>query len=105
MLAEADDYELKQTLWQTEGPVVVFFHTPLCGTCKVGRKMLDVALAALPDIPAFACNLNAMPHYAQEWQIESIPCLVVVERLKVVEKIYAFQSAGHLFRVLQPYCS
>lgn len=105
MLEETDDYQLQELLWKAEGPIVVFFHTPLCGTCAVGRKMLTVALAALPDISAASCNLNAMPHWAQDWQISSIPCLVIVERLKVVEKVTAFESAGHLFRVLQPYCN
>ncbi len=105
MLEEVEDSELQERLWKADGPLVVFFHTPLCGTCKVGRKMLTVALAALPEIPSVACNLNAMPHWAQDWQITSVPCLLVVERLKVVERVYAFESAGHLFRVLQPYCS
>ncbi|RIE04780.1 thioredoxin domain-containing protein [Cohnella faecalis] len=45
----------------TRGPLAVFIHTPLCGTCKLARKMLDVVREVLPEAPLVAANLNAMP--------------------------------------------
>ncbi|MBP1155504.1 MULTISPECIES: thioredoxin family protein [unclassified Paenibacillus] len=57
----------------------VYFYTPLCGTCKVGIRMLEVVVAMHPDIPVGLCNINYAQALAQGWRIESVPCLVKLE--------------------------
>lgn len=101
MIVEVSEQTLTEHLWSTRKPIVAFVHTPFCGTCKVARKMLEVAVATLGDsMTVYAANLNEMPDRAQEWQIESVPALLVVSPSRIHERIYAFQSVEVVYRTL-----
>ncbi|MDQ0247292.1 thioredoxin-like negative regulator of GroEL [Bacillus fengqiuensis] len=82
--------------------VVVFFYTPLCGTCQVAKKMLTVAEAMLPGAEIGMCNLNFMPHQAKQYEIESVPCLIMIERNEIRQKMYAFHSIEYILNELKP---
>jgi thiol-disulfide isomerase/thioredoxin len=92
--------ELQLSAWREHlfmDTLILFVYTPLCGTCKVAFRMLEVVEHMLPDLPLFACNLNLMPEIAREWKIESVPCLVVLKRGVVREKRYAMRSVESLY--------
>lgn len=81
-------------------PTIVFFYTPLCGTCKLAKQMLEVAQATLPEtdtVNVMLCNLNHMPSIAKEWEITSVPCLTFLNHGKIVEKVYSFQSVDNIY--------
>lgn len=81
-----------------EKRTLVYFYTPFCGTCREARRMLALALEALPEKPpAYSCNLNLAAELAQKWQIESVPCLLVFNGGKIEKRIYAFRSTSFLF--------
>ncbi|GMX64639.1 hypothetical protein Elgi_39080 [Paenibacillus elgii] len=79
-------------------PRYVFFYTPLCGTCKVGERMLEVVAALNPRTPVGRCNINFSPVLARNWQIESVPCLVRWQRGTVADKKYRFDDVQELHR-------
>ncbi|MFC3886667.1 thioredoxin family protein [Bacillus songklensis] len=83
--------------------VIVFFHTPLCGTCQLAKKMLTVTEALLPDVEIGMCNLNFMPDKAEIYAIESVPCLIMIENNQVKKKIYAFHSIEYLLEELKSF--
>ncbi|WLD92725.1 thioredoxin family protein [Alkalihalobacillus sp. AL-G] len=82
---------------------VVFFYTPLCGTCKLASQMLKITDEALgaESIELFECNLNLHPEMAVQWEIESVPCLLFISGGKVREKLYSFRSVDYIFEKLQ----
>ncbi|QCT02765.1 hypothetical protein E6C60_2050 [Paenibacillus algicola] len=59
-------------------PVIVFLHTPFCGTCKAARKMLEVAEAMLPDGMLLESDVNFLPDLVQQLQVRSVPALLAV---------------------------
>lgn len=84
-------------LWTSaRGPLAVFVHTPLCGTCKAARRMLEVAHAMAPDWEIADANLNWMPEMAQIFRIESVPCLIIKRSDGMVLKQYRFGSVTEL---------
>jgi len=84
-------------LWTAaRGPLVVFVHTPLCGTCKAARRMLEVAHALAPELVIAEANLNWMPEMAQIFRIESVPCLIIKRSDGNVSKYYRFGSVTDL---------
>ena len=87
---ERSDWERAWT--DVPGPLAVFVHTPLCGTCALARRMLAVVEQVRPDIPLVAANLNAMPGIALFFRIESVPCLLVKSREGEWTKQYRFPS-------------
>jgi thioredoxin 1 len=78
---------------------VVFFHTPLCGTCKVAKRMLEIVEVAA-KISIKSCNINTASHIAEKYSIESVPCLIVMNRDEIKDKIYAFHSVDYLYKLL-----
>ena len=59
--------------------LAVFLYTPLCGTCQVARRMLEVAEQLLPPDTLVAVNVNTAPHWVQEQQIASVPALYIID--------------------------
>ena len=82
---------------------ILFVNSPMCGTCIVARKML-VGIEELLDRELFY-ELNALvnPTFMQQFQVESVPCLLIVKDGHVHEKIYAFRSMTYLMSVLAKY--
>jgi thioredoxin 1 len=102
VLQEIDEKQLRSILAAASTEVSLFIHTPLCGTCKVARRMLEIALQTLPHkTVVYVCDLNLMPRLAEEWQIESVPCLLRWSHGKVIRKTYAFQSVDHVWNWLR----
>lgn len=79
----------------------LYFYTPMCGTCQVAGKMLTVIDQLLPEIPSGKADLNYLPEMAERFEIESVPCLIVLNKGEPLEKIYAFQSVPYLYEKLK----
>lgn len=97
-LKKSDLYSLlaKEETW------ALYLHTPLCGTCKVGEKMLQVVYAMHPVLPLYKADLNFLPELAREWKIKSVPCLAIIEKGKLERKVHAMGSVVDLLKELQP---
>ncbi|WP_070119489.1 thioredoxin family protein [Bacillus marinisedimentorum] len=78
----------------------VYFYTPMCGTCKLAGKMLEVTEAMQPGLQILKGNLNIMPAIAEQWEIESVPCLLLYGA-GGTEKMYAFHSVEHVNKKLK----
>ncbi|MDW0117564.1 thioredoxin family protein [Sporosarcina thermotolerans] len=75
---------------------VFYLYTPMCGTCMVASIMVEVISAMKPDLPIGKADLNFIEDLAIDYEIESVPCLLIQENGKVTHKIYAFQSVPYL---------
>lgn len=73
-----------------------YLYTPLCGTCAVASKMMQVVTAMKQTTPIGKADLNYLEDLAIDYKIESVPCLLIAENGIVKEKIYAFHSVPHL---------
>ncbi|MCM3718826.1 thioredoxin family protein [Fictibacillus phosphorivorans] len=86
-------------------PFFLYLETPLCGTCKVGKRMTEVAVETVraqrgTELPYGVCNINEMPELAEQYGVTSVPCLMVLSRGMAVKKIYALQSAGNIYQTM-----
>jgi thioredoxin-like negative regulator of GroEL len=100
-IQELEEAALLDRIQQNGGQAGVFFFTPLCGTCMVGERMLEIAEATGVKTPLYKININYAPKLRDQWQIASVPCLVVLEGGSPVRKEYAMQSAQHLYSLLR----
>lgn len=90
----------EQTMKQE--PIAAFYlYTPMCGTCAVASKMMNVVEQLLPELPLGKANLNYMEDLAHQHEIESVPCLLLARDGKIVQKVYAFQSVLNLYEILK----
>ncbi|GER68197.1 thiol reductase thioredoxin [Weizmannia acidilactici] len=90
---------LSERIMQEE-KLALYFYTPLCGTCQLAGKMLDIVEQAAKQFTYAKANLNYVPKMAEIYQIESVPCLLLFEKGNLKEKVYAFHSVPHLFEKL-----
>lgn len=79
----------------------LYFYTPMCGTCQVASKMLKVIEQLLPDVSSGKADLNYLPEMAERFEIESVPCLILLKKGEEQEKVYAFQSVPYLYEKLK----
>ncbi|GAA3404564.1 thioredoxin family protein [Paenibacillus hodogayensis] len=100
-MPERSEAELRK---QTESgePFAVYMYTPLCGTCKVAARMLEIVEAMRPAYAPVRVNVNELPKLAQQWQVESVPCLLHIEGGAVQRRLYAFASVETVLAFLEP---
>lgn len=79
---------------------LIFGYTPMCGTCKMSEKMLDIA-NEIVRLPVIKVNLNFHPEWSKEKEIMSVPVLLVINRDTELKRIYAFQSVPYLLENLK----
>ena len=60
-------------------PVIVFLHTPLCGTCAAARKMIEIVEHVVPDMKLLEADVNFLPGIVERYQIRSVPALLAVQ--------------------------
>ncbi|MEK4875826.1 MULTISPECIES: thioredoxin domain-containing protein [Bacillus] len=85
------------------GKTVLYFYTPLCGTCAVAGKMVDVIEKLFPDCTFAKADINYHEDFAHQYEIESVPCLMIFDKKELKDKIYAFHSVPFLYEKLSQY--
>ena len=100
-LQELNEKELLALSQADIGRAAVLFTTPMCGTCKVAERMLEIADAAGTDYSVFKSNINFTPRLRETWRIASVPCLIVLKNGQVVRQEYAMRSVDYLYGLLK----
>lgn len=90
-----------QQLMNEKEQTAFFVYTPMCGTCDVSKKFLEVIEVLLPDLPLGMANINYLEDLPYELKIESVPCLIITEQGQIKEKVYAFKSVPFLYEILK----
>ncbi|WP_436861078.1 thioredoxin family protein [Staphylococcus caeli] len=83
-----------------EDKYLIFGYTPMCGTCKVSERMLDIANEIL-KLSITKIDLNFHPDFSQQHEIQSVPVLMVMSKGEEQKRIYAFQSVPYLLENLK----
>lgn len=81
----------------------VFIHSRFCGTCHVARSFLDKIENTHQQELFYEINASLSPAFLQEYQIASVPCLLIIQHHEVKERIYTFYSVGNIYRYLYTY--
>ncbi|HLR09466.1 MAG TPA: thioredoxin family protein [Bacillota bacterium] len=83
--------------------LLLYIHTPFCGTCRLARTML-MKIESLHNKDIFyEMNAAFFPQFMQEAQVESVPCLLIKQDGKIVEKVYVFRSVANIYQYLFAY--
>ncbi len=75
-------------------PVIVFLHTPFCGTCAAARKMINIVEHVVPDVQLLEADVNFLPDIVERYQIRSVPALLAIQSSPLVapEVLYRMGS-------------
>lgn len=100
-MQELSRQQMNQQLSEGKQPFAVYLYTPLCGTCKIARQMLDIVTVMEPSLPIYQMNINYIPDLSMEWKIRSVPCLIIVQNGQVKAPLYRMESVDHLLVYLR----
>lgn len=81
----------------------VYAYTPLCGTCQLAGKMVEVAEKIARHFAWGRLDVNYHEEFAIRYGVESVPCLLIFQEGQLMEKIYAFQSVPYIYEKLNQY--
>lgn len=90
-------------LWKGETPLFLFVHTPFCGTCQLAENMLRMIENKVSALQIYKLNASLYPDFMEQYQITSVPCLLIVKSGEVQEIFYAFHSVPYLVHKLIPH--
>lgn len=82
--------EFKKILSENK-KVVVDFYADWCGPCKMMSPMFEAAATEVKDVVFIKLNVDELQSIAQEFEISSIPTMILFKDGKLFE-----QSAGFM---------
>ncbi|TMU84603.1 thioredoxin family protein [Bacillus sp. BHET2] len=97
---EVSNTEALHDLIEDHALEAVYLYTPMCGTCQVASKMMEVVKKLPQPFHFTKANLNYLPQFAEHQSIESVPCLILFKDGVEKERVYAFQSVPFLYETL-----
>jgi thioredoxin 1 len=84
-----------------EGKVLVDCYAEWCGPCKMLSPIVDELSEELTDVKFFKLNVDDNQELAQEYQIMSIPTLLIYEDGKLVNTSVGLKSKDELKELLK----
>ncbi len=82
---------------------IYFCYTPLCGTCKLAKKMLESWNEKHQETTIYSINLNINRKLAMDWKIKSVPYIAIFVNGMKAHEFYAFHSIENIHRQLAPF--
>ena len=70
----------------SDRPVLLDFRASWCGPCRMVGPILDEIAEEREDIKVCKINIDEEPELANEYQIMSIPSLMVLQNGKVINR-------------------
>lgn len=87
---------------QSSKPVLIDFYANWCMPCKMLAPVIDEIASEVQDVKICKVNVDEQAELAQQFQIMSIPTLVVMKDGKVVNKTMGARPKREILNMLRP---
>ena len=99
MVKEILDSEYENVI--KEGKVVIDCYAPWCGPCKMISPIIDKLSEEITNTKFYKINVDNAEKITSEYQIMSIPTILIFENGKLIDKIVGFKSKSELEELLK----
>ena len=93
-------HNFHQEVLESEKPVLLDFWAPWCGPCRMIAPTLDEIAEEREDIKVCKVNVDEEPELASQYQIVSIPTLLVIKDGKIVNKSLGARPKAQILDLL-----
>lgn len=101
MVHELTDVTFQNEVIQGKKPYIIDFWAAWCGPCKMLAPILDELEKDYKGKLNFAkLNIDSYESLAREYEIMSIPCLVVFSKGKEVDRIIGLAPKGEMKKLI-----
>ncbi len=83
---EANNNNFEEVVLKHTGKVLVDFNAEWCGPCKMLKPSLEAVAAHSSDAKIVSVNIDDAEELAEQYNVASIPCLVLFENGKEVKR-------------------
>jgi thioredoxin 1 len=84
MAKDIKESEFTLEVMQSEQPVLIDFHAPWCGPCKLVAPMLEEISKERPQLKIVKVDVDQAPGLAQQHRVMSVPTMVLYKKGVIV---------------------
>jgi thioredoxin-like negative regulator of GroEL len=100
-IIDLNENEIFDVLNDQSAFCVIYVFTPLCGTCKLAERLIQIATLSGQTNNVYKIDANYSPNLIRKFEIESVPCLIVVNNGELINKHYALKSVQDVFEIIR----
>src|SRR5689334_20265631 len=101
-LTDVTDNTFQAEVIESEKPVLVDFWAPWCGPCRVVAPVLEEIASERDDLRIVKLNTDENPGVASQYQVLSIPTLILFKNGEVAKKVIGAYPKRKLEAELEP---
>ena len=101
-LPEVTDDNFQAEVLESDRPVLVDFWAPWCGPCRIIAPHLEELQSEREDIRIVKLNVDDNPHVAAQYNVMSIPMLLLFKHGQVAHQIIGAMPKSRLVQEIDP---
>jgi len=101
-LPEVTDSNFQAEVLEADKPVLVDFWAPWCGPCRIVAPHLEELASEREDIQIVKLNTDDNPNTAAQYNVMSIPTLLLFKHGEVAHQIIGALPKQRLLQELEP---
>ena len=95
-----DQNNFRSEVLSSEKPVLLDFWASWCGPCRMLSPILEQVAEERPDVKVCKVNIDEQPDLASQFQVFSIPTLVVMKDGKIMSQSAGARPKGQILSML-----
>ena len=99
-IIEVTSETFRKEVLESDRPVLVDFNAAWCGPCRMLRPVIEEVATETPSVKVVSVNIDDEYELADEYDVSSIPCLVLFKGGAEVSREVGFRPKDGILKML-----